>query len=1128
MSSRFLQQAAILTALAATTIGAQVPVAQEFESLHFRSIGPAIMSGRISDFAVYEANPSIFYVGTAHGGVWKTTSNGALMTPVLQHDGLLSIGDVTVSQKNPDLIWVGKGEANNRQSTSWGDGVYKSTDGGKTWQMMGLANSKHIGRILIDPANDDIVLVAAGGPLFGPGGDRGVYKTTDGGRTWTRTLETDENTGVTDLARSATEPNVVYAATYQRRRSTCCMNGGGPGSGLYKSIDGGNTWTRIAGNGWPTGSLGRIGIDTYRKDGNIVYANVEGEGGGGGRGGRGGGGGTGGPDMTGVYRSADAGATWEKMSGGNPRPMYFSQMRIDPNNADHLFMGGVDLWMSTDGGRNFAQNAASTIHDDIHAIWIDPSNSMHMMIGGDGGIGISNDHSQTYRFLANLPVGLFYHVGYDMEQPYNVCGGMQDNYDWCGPSTSRNSGGIYNHEWFQVQGGDGFVAIPDQFDSRIVYSESQDGNMTRKNKVTGEGKSIRPSGANSTGLKPGEQLRFHWDTPFFLSPNDRRTLVVGANRVLRSTDRGDSWTAISPDLTSNASRDTIETMGLRGSEIRISRDDGVSQWPTIVSVAEHPKAVGVYYAGTDDGNLSMTRDGGKTWVNITSRLPGFPKNGFVSEIVPSKFDVSTVYVTVDNHRENDYTGHIWVSNDAGKTFRSITGALSGEVIKTLTEDQKNPNVLYVGAETGIFLSLDKGQTWRRFKANLPTVRVDEITLHPRDNAMIVATHGRAIWILDNLSPIQEYAAASAGAGEGKLFSIPDALQRKTKNDQNDGFWGHEFFVGENKPTDAVISYFVKTPFSDPLLRITDSAGRKVREIRIPQARNASGIQMVCWDQRTDPVPVAAVSGAGVPMGTTPVPGGRGGRGGGAGRGGAGGGNAPAFPPQAEPGYMAENPCGGGGGGFGGRGGGNPNAGFYVMPGKYNVALVSGGKVLDTKPITIIMDPAVKFTVAERTRYNAILADLQSMQEKGAPIASALSTMAPQIRAIDTALANRSDVPAAVKTQFAAVKRQFESIAPKFGVSTTAPTGNQGAGGGGRGGGRGGGPADTSTYGRLAGLKGQIGGIWETPSESLQRQYASLRLAMPRLLTDANAFMAAARGVSAELAKHSLTLTVPPR
>ena len=1110
-----LGQALVLTVIAAAVSAAQsssVPVAQEFERLHFRSIGPAIMSGRISDMAIYEANPAIWYVATAHGGVWKTTSNGHLMSPVLQNEGLLSIGDVTMSQTNPDLVWVGKGESNNRQSTSWGDGVYKSTDGGKTWQFMGLGESKHIGRILIDPANNDIVLVGATGPLFGSGGERGVYKTTNGGRTWNQVLKTDAETGVTDMAMSATDPKTIYAATYQRRRTTCCMNGGGVGSGLWKSIDGGDTWTRITGGGWPAGPLGRIGIDTYRKNGNIVYVTVEGEGGGGGRGGRGGA--PAGPDATGVYRSDDGGATWQRMSGGNPRPMYFSQIRVDPNNADRVYMGGVDLWMSNDGGRAFAQNAASSIHDDIHAVWINPANSNHVVIGGDGGIGISYDLSQTYRFVWNLPVGLFYHVGYDMEQPYNVCGGMQDNYNWCGPSTSRNSTGIYSHEWFQVQGGDGFVAIPDRRDSRIIYSESQDGNITRKNKVTGESKNIRPNALNASGLARGEQLRWHWDTPLMISPNNDGVLLAAANRVFRSTDRGDSWTAISPDLTTNASRDTITTMGLRGADIRIATNDGISQWPAIVSLAEHPKSIGVYYAGTDDGNVSMTRDGGKTWENITSRLSGFPQKGFVSEIVPSKFDANTVYITVDNHRENDYKGYIWASTDGGRTFRSITGALTDEVIRTLTEDLKNPDVLYAGTESGIFLTLDRGRTWRRLKANLPMVRVDEMTIHHRDNAMIVGTHGRAIWILDDLAPIQEYTATQSAAGEAKLFSIPAALQRKTKSDLNEGFWGHEFFVGENKPTDAVISYNVKSPLSNALLRITDSAGRQVRELAIPAARATAGIQMVCWDMRTDPITLGAPQGAG-------APGGRGG--GGGGRGGAGSPGAPTFPPQAPPGYLAENPCGGGGA-FGGRGGGGAtNVGPHVIPGRYNVALVSGGKVLDTKPMTIIMDPAVRFTVAERKRYNDIVSDLHTMQGRGATIAAALNTMMPQMSAIETSLSSRNDVPAAVKTQFAALKKQFEGLTPRFGV---VPAPAPGAGGGG--GGRGGFAADTSLLGRAGALKGSIMGIWEMPSESLQRQYADIRVSLPRLIAEGNAFLTQARAASTELAKHGLTLTVPPR
>jgi photosystem II stability/assembly factor-like uncharacterized protein len=653
-------------------VGAQapqaIPVAQEFDSLHFRSIGPATMSGRVSDLAVYEANPAVYYVGTAHGGVWKTTSNGAMYEALFQDQGLISIGDVTISQKNPDVLWVGTGESNNRQSTSWGNGLWKSTDGGKTFTHVGLAKSYHINRIVIDPNNDDVVLVAATGPLFGPGGDRGVYKTTDGGKTWKQVLKVDDDTGANDLVVSPTNSRVMFATTYQRRRTACCMNGGGPGSGIWMSSDAGDTWKRLSGNGWPEGDLGRIAVDVYRKDGRIVYATIEGP--------------SGGQSPTGTYRSNDGGTTWERVATTNARPMYFSQIRIDPNNPDVVYMGGVGLHMSIDGGKSFATDAALVTHDDVHAIWINPANSDHILIGNDGGLAVSWDQSRTWTFVPNLPVGLFYHVSFDMETPFNICGGMQDNYNWCGPSQSRFSRGIMNYDWFQIQGGDGFVAMPDLRDSRIIYTESQDGNITRRNKVTGESKSIRPNpNTNVVNAEAGDGYRWHWDTPMILSPHDPGKLIVAANRVFLSTDRGDSWTALSPDLTTDANRSDIVTMGVKNSETRISRNDGISNWPTIVALAESPKQAGVYYTGTDDGVVSVSRDAGKNWENVTGKLPGFPKGGFVSEVVPSRFDANVVYVTVDNHRHNDYASYIWMSTDMGRTFRSLNGNLRGENVR---------------------------------------------------------------------------------------------------------------------------------------------------------------------------------------------------------------------------------------------------------------------------------------------------------------------------------------------------------------------------------------------------------------------------------------------------------------
>src|SRR5476649_1223517 len=525
--------------------GSAIAGTSPFESLHFRPIGPASMSGRISDLGVYESNPSIFYVGTAHGGVWKTTNGGTTFEPLFQDQGLMSIGAVKVSQSNPDLVWVGTGESNNRQSTSWGDGVYKSTDGGKTWMNMGLKSSRFINRIVIDPRNNDVVFVAATGSLFGPGGERGVYKTADGGKTWKQVLKVDDDTGANDLVMDATNNQILYASMYQRRRTACCMNGGGPGSGVWKSTNAGDTWTKLT-NGLPNEPMGRIGIDVNRRRPNVLYATIEGQAPLPATGAAAGanpdeapqGGGRGATTATGVdatptglYRSDDAGATWRKVNNENPRPMYFSQVRIDPNDPDTIIYAGVKLHRSTDGGKTVTLNATQTIHDDVHAIWIDPANSQHVIIGNDGGVAVTWDAAKSWNFVQNIPVGLFYHVSVDNATPYNICGGMQDNYVWCGPSAVRGAVGIAGFNWAVMQGGDGFVALQDPTDYRIAYSESQDGNMVRIDRVTGETISIRPQ-PNS-----GEPaLRWNWDTPLILSPSDPKVVYAAANKVFRSAN----------------------------------------------------------------------------------------------------------------------------------------------------------------------------------------------------------------------------------------------------------------------------------------------------------------------------------------------------------------------------------------------------------------------------------------------------------------------------------------------------------------------------------------------------------------------------------------------------------------
>ena len=1088
----------VLVSAVAAALGAQALVgsaeqpqtapANPLDSLYFRPIGPAAMSGRVADIAVYEPNPAIYYAGTAHGGVWKTVNNGTTFEAQFQDQGLMSIGAIAVSQHNPDLVWVGTGESNNRQSTSWGDGVYKSTDGGKTYVNMGLKTSRHINRVVIDRRDNDVVFVAATGSLWGPGGERGVYKTADGGKTWKLVLKGDEDTGANDLVIDPNDNRILYASLYQRRRTACCFNGGGPGSGIWKSTDAGETWTRLKG-GVLDGPLGRIALDVYRKGSNTLYALIEGpaQQDGGGRGGGGGGGGVN-SNPTGLYKSTDAGKTWTKVNNANPRPMYFSQVRIDPNNDDVVYLGGVDLHQTLDGGKTMDTSAASRIHSDHHAIWINPANSDHVLIGNDGGIAVSYDKSKTWVFLPNLPVGLFYHVSVDNAMPYNVCGGMQDNYNWCGPSAVRGSAGIANFHWKTLQGGDGFHVLQDPTDYRIAYSESQDGNMTRVDRVTGETISIRPQ------PPAGEQpYRWHWDTPMLLSPHNPRTLYSAANKVFRSDDRGLSWTVISPDLTESPSRDDIVTMGVKGSAIVFSRNDGISQWPAIVSLAESPKRPGLIYAGTDDGNLSVTRDGGKKWDNVTGKVPGLPKGIYVSEVVPSRFNEAVVYATFDGHRQNDFETHIYSSSDYGQTWQRMSANLKDEVARTLTEDTRNPDVLYLGTETGLFVTLDRGKRWQRIKANLPTVRIDEIAIHPRDNAMILATHGRTIWILDHLEPIQELAAAMAASADADLFTPPAfAWYQRPARDRNYEFWGDQTFYGQNPPQAARLSWYLKKPAQSVALKIADAAGREVREISGPVLADAdkAGINVACWDLRVQPAPALAAGPAG-------------------GRQGGGGGGNQDDEPTVDP-FGAG--CGTAGGG--GRGGGAGTAGPFVLPGSYNVTLMVDGKAVETKPLKVIADPEVVLTESERKLLFDRAMELHDLQARATDIAAKLAPLNQRAQAAEKELAGRADVPADVKAQFAAFKKELDAVMPKF----ITP------GGGGRGGGGfgGGGAASPNVLTRIGQAKGgMMGGM--IPSDATVRAYTEAKTMTPAAIAEANAVLAKATAVSAALAKHNIKL-----
>jgi photosystem II stability/assembly factor-like uncharacterized protein len=1123
---------ALAATLAATSMpgrAQQTPAAgaNPFDALYFRSIGPATMSGRIADLAVYEANPAVFYVATAHGGVWKTVNNGTTWEAQLQHTGHLSTGAIAISQSNPDLVWVGTGESSNRQSVSWGDGIYKSTDGGKTYTNMGLKTSRHINRVVIDPRNNDTVFVAATGSLWGPGGERGVYKTTDGGKTWKQVLKVDDETGANEVVMDPTDSKILYATLYQRRRTSCCFNGGGAGSGMYKSTDGGETWTKMTG-GVLDGPLGRMTLDVYRKRPNILYALIEGpaqqQAGGRGRGGAPAaaeqgpgaaaatpqnpapamqqpGGGRGQQvlnpaDPTGLYRSDDAGATWRKVNNANPRPMYFSQINIDPNDPDVVYTGGVGLHQTLDAGRTIQTDIAASTHDDVHAIWINPSNSNHVMIGNDGGLAMSYDKGKQWKFVPNLAVGLFYHVSVDNAMPFNICGGMQDNYNWCGPSAVRSAPGIGNHEWNTLLGGDGFVVLQDPTDYRIAFTESQDGNLTRVDRVTFETMSIPPQ------PKPGEAAyRWHWDTPLMFSPHDRKVLYTAANMVFRSTDQGLSWTPVSEDLTGGPVRDDIVTMGVKNTDIRFSRNDGISQWPAIVSLAESPKRTGLLYAGTDDGHVSVTRDMGKTWTRISDKFSGVPKGLFVSELVPSRFDEGTVYATFDGHRDNNFDTWIYASNDFGQTWRSLNGNLKGEVARTLLEDLKNPDVLYLGTETGIFVTLDRGGSWVRMKGNMPTVRVDEMVIHPRDNAMVVATHGRAIWVLDNLAPVQELAAAQKSMTDATLFSpAPTAMYRRPARDRNYEFWGDQAFFGENPPQAAVISWYLKKDVGNVALKISDATGREIREISGPVLANSTkaGLQSACWDLRVQPVPNPDLGGP------------QGGR-----QGGGGGGGQQANQPVRFGAGCAGGGGGFGGGGFGGGGGGNP--GPWVLAGNYTVALLVDGKSVGTKTLRVMGDPEVVLTEAERKRLYDMSIELHTLQRRANDMISSITPLTRQMPEVVKQVTEKADIPADVKAQVETFNKDVTALAARL----VPPQGGRGGGGGGRGGG-----AEQGPIARAAQAKnGMMAGMW--PTQATMTAYNDAKTGVPALLSEATAMIAKAQALSGTLAKHGVTLTVPP-
>ena len=841
------------------------------DDLELREIGPAVMGGRVADLAVVEDDPSTFYVGFASGGLWRTTNQGMSWEPLFDDQPTLSIGAVSLAPSNPNVIWVGTGEPQNRQSSPYGAGVFRSVDAGDTWQDLGLKETRHIGGIVVHPSDPDVAYVAAVGHLFGPNEERGVYRTRDGGQSWEKVLYIDEHTGAIDIVMHPTDPKTIFAAMYQRQRTPWGFSASGSGSGLYRTLDGGDSWHELT-DGLPEGDKGRIGLDIYRRDGNLVYALVESSG-----------------DGRGLYRSTDRGDSWEKVSDHNPRPMYFSLVRIDPNNPDRIYTGGVELPISDDGGKTWWEgDGAAGIHVDHHALWIDPNDSDHVILGNDGGVATTFDGAKTWRHHNNLAVGQFYQIGVDMRDPYYVCGGLQDNSSWCGPSRTLDEYGIRNEDWYDVWGGDGFYNVVDPSDPMIMYTESQNGNLGRYHVDTGESARIRPE-ARPTGDDEDRSYRWNWNTPIHISKHDPATVYVGSNHLLRSRDRGQSWEEASPDLTRAVDRDTLEIMGELVTRQTLSRHDGTSMYSTIVEIGESPLDPNVIYVGTDDGVLQVTRDGGRTWTDLSRRLRDLEHGQVVSGIEPSHHEPGRVYVSFDGHWNDDYAPHVYVSDDYGRSWDEITDGLPEGSVNDVAEHHRTPGLLFVGSESGLFVSTDRGERWLRMADNFPHVPVDEIVIHPRDNDLVVGTHGRSIWILDDLAPLEQMTRPQVLASAAHLFPVPTATMWSIAGGWP--FWG-DIFAADNPPVGAVIRYWLGSDVApatvtaaddeagsgpstagsaaagplgrpagaaaagrqaadEPVVTLTvfDSDGRIVREMEGP---GEMGLHEVVWDFRENP------------------------------------------------------------------------------------------------------------------------------------------------------------------------------------------------------------------------------------------------------------------------------------
>ena len=763
-----------------------------FTGLKLRSIGPAFVSGRVVSIAVNPKNRAQYFIGAASGGVWKTDNDGVSWTPVFEGESSFSIGTVVLDPRDSNIVWVGTGENNSQRSVAYGDGIYRSQDGGKSWKNMGLKKSEHIARIVIDPRDSNVIYVASQGPLWAAGGDRGVFKSTDGGKAWKPSLTISENTGASDLVMDPSNPDVLYASAYQRRRHVFTLIDGGPESAIYKSTDAGATWNKMT-SGLPAQDLGRIGLAISPVDANVLYATVETA-----------------DKKGGIFRSRDRGATWEKRNDFENGAMYYGTVFADPKNVDRIYVMDTILRVSDDGGKTIRPLGEHLKHVDNHVIYIDPNDTNYYLVGCDGGVYESFDRAANWQWKANLPLGQFYDVAVDNSQPfYFVYGGTQDNNSVGGPSRTMTASGISNANWFFTQGGDGFRSQIDPEDPNTVYAESQYGGLSRFDRRTGEIFGIQPQEE-----KGGPPLRWNWDSPLIISPHQHTRLYFAANRLFRSDDRGNTWKAISPDLTRQLDRDKLPVMGKVWGPDAVAKNQSTSFYGNLVALAESPRKEGVLYLGTDDGLIQVSENGGGAWRKLET-FPGVPDRTYVSRIAASHHDDRTVYAAFDNHKNGDFKPYLLKSADAGQTWTSITANLPGNgPVLAFAEDTVNPRLLFAGTEFGLWFSIDAGAKWVQLKGGLPTIAVRDAVIHKRDGDLILATFGRSFYILDDITPLRRLAPETLQK-EAELLPVRDTIlyvESLPLGGKGKSSFGESYYIADNPPYGATFTYYLKDKY----------------------------------------------------------------------------------------------------------------------------------------------------------------------------------------------------------------------------------------------------------------------------------------------------------------------------